>query len=235
MPDRVTHPIEEWLHDPTDIVRGEMRKSVRTRRRILDAGIQLLVDKGYRGFSVSAVATQAGMTRMALLYHFPTRQALLTAIVNHLLIRRIAAFSASLTKVPRGMDEPETRSHAADAAWQQHETPEFVAVSELVAAARTNPELTGVLGPALAAFDRSRHKLAETMFPANRVRQQDFEIARDVVRVMTQGLAMRETLVDGGAERLARLRHFNSMLAGTAEGQAFLDFVAREWTQRGVE
>ncbi|MFN7176278.1 MAG: TetR/AcrR family transcriptional regulator, partial [Thermaurantiacus sp.] len=70
--------------DPTDLAAGELSRSRTTRKRILDAGIETLVEEGYKGLSTITVARRAGITRAAMLYHFPSRRDLVVAIVRHL-------------------------------------------------------------------------------------------------------------------------------------------------------
>src|SRR5262245_46914959 len=48
----------------------------RTRRAILDATADVIVDTNGIGFSVQAVADRAGLTHRTVYNHFPTREAL---------------------------------------------------------------------------------------------------------------------------------------------------------------
>ena len=56
-------------------------KSRRTRRRILDEAMRLIAENGYAATVNAMVAEAAGLTRGAMLYHFPTREALLEAVI----------------------------------------------------------------------------------------------------------------------------------------------------------
>ena len=46
------------------------------RERILDTAESRLLELGQRGLVLSAVATQAGVSKGGLLYHFPSKEAL---------------------------------------------------------------------------------------------------------------------------------------------------------------
>ena len=60
----------------------QQRKSGETRVRILEATIDSLVENGYSGLSTSAVTERAGISRGAMHHHFPTKMALVAAVVG---------------------------------------------------------------------------------------------------------------------------------------------------------
>ncbi|MEU4559390.1 TetR/AcrR family transcriptional regulator [Actinoplanes sp. NPDC023936] len=53
-----------------------------TQDRILDAAEAVFASKGYRGGALNDVALAAGYTRAGLLHHFPSKEALLLAILE---------------------------------------------------------------------------------------------------------------------------------------------------------
>jgi len=55
----------------------------RTRRAILEALVDVIMEKDGIGFSVQAVADRAGVTHRTIYNHFPTRQALCDAFSDH--------------------------------------------------------------------------------------------------------------------------------------------------------
>lgn len=57
------------------------RDRERTRRALLEATEQLLHERG-TGFSLADVATRAEVSKGGLMHHFPTRDALVTAVVE---------------------------------------------------------------------------------------------------------------------------------------------------------
>lgn len=54
----------------------------RTRDRLLDAALEVFAAKGYRAGSLEDVATLAGVTRGALIYHFQNKQGLLLGLLS---------------------------------------------------------------------------------------------------------------------------------------------------------
>ncbi|NLU82944.1 TetR/AcrR family transcriptional regulator [Rhodococcus sp. HNM0569] len=55
-----------------------------TRDRILDALERLLLDVGLAQVTIEAVAAEAGVSKGGLLYHFPSKEALLAGMVRRL-------------------------------------------------------------------------------------------------------------------------------------------------------
>lgn len=58
-------------------------RSRATRARLLESAITCLAEHGYAASTVSVVAEHAGVSRGAAQHHFPTREALFTAALEH--------------------------------------------------------------------------------------------------------------------------------------------------------
>ncbi|WGP04989.1 TetR/AcrR family transcriptional regulator [Bacillus subtilis] len=73
-----------------------MRPSKRTD--ILDAALQVIEHGGVTAVTFESVADQAGLTKGGLMYHFPTREALLRGLHEHLAGQWEASLAASAGK-----------------------------------------------------------------------------------------------------------------------------------------
>lgn len=82
-PEREVLPHTGDRHGPPD-----------TRERILDAALDLFIEKGYDKTTLREIAEQLGFTKAALYYHFPSKQRILIAL--HL--RLHALFEASVAE-----------------------------------------------------------------------------------------------------------------------------------------
>jgi AcrR family transcriptional regulator len=67
--------------------RTQAERSGETRRRILDAAVTLLGERGYAGLRTSEVALAAGVSKGAQTHHFPSKDALVVAVVEHVFLR----------------------------------------------------------------------------------------------------------------------------------------------------
>ena len=175
-------------------------KSLRTRRRILDAAMRLFAERGYHASSNADVAEAADLTRGAMLYHFPTREDLVEAAIDHIQARRTEAFETAARD--QGQSQGDATDHAVDAYWALlHQAP-FKAFAELEAVARTDPDLARRIAPAQAAFDHAQiGDLSGLLLAGSGPR---FQTGRDLARFMLEGLA-RASLTYGEDERIDRL------------------------------
>ena len=62
--------------------RGPYAKSEKTRMVILDAALKVFAESGYRSGSLRNVAERVGMSEAGLLHHFPSKSALLAAVLE---------------------------------------------------------------------------------------------------------------------------------------------------------
>lgn len=217
------------LPDATSQRAGEFAKSGRTRRRILDAAIGVLAREGYARLAISGVAAAAGLSRAAMIYHFPTRRALVEALVAHVTRERVAIYEAGVAAL---RDRPDFGARAVDLAWEQAASPVFAAFAELAQAARTDPELAGIFRPALAAFDMARRAAANRIFPDGLRAITGFDLGRDVVRFLIEGVTQQDAVVHDRDARLAALAAFTRLVVNSPEGQALL---ARAIAEAGAD
>jgi AcrR family transcriptional regulator len=63
--------------------RGSYAKGRVKRREILDQAMALFGEAGYRGTSLREIAARCGLSHTGLLHHFPTKQSLLLAVLEH--------------------------------------------------------------------------------------------------------------------------------------------------------
>ncbi|MET7649981.1 MULTISPECIES: TetR/AcrR family transcriptional regulator [unclassified Streptomyces] len=57
-------------------------RSEERRAEIVRAALGVIAERGYRGASLAAVAERVGLTQQGLLHHFPTKEALLVAVLQ---------------------------------------------------------------------------------------------------------------------------------------------------------
>ncbi|HYM02062.1 MAG TPA: TetR/AcrR family transcriptional regulator [Stellaceae bacterium] len=67
--------------------RTQAQRSEEMRQRLLDAAFTVLQRRGYVGFRIAEVAKIAGVSRGAQLHHFPTKESLVVATIEHVFAR----------------------------------------------------------------------------------------------------------------------------------------------------
>lgn len=117
--------------------RTQAERTAGTQAKLLDAAIECLVEIGFAKTSTQEIARRAGVSRGAQLHHFPTKESLVIAAVEHLVDRRLSEILATDPDPERGV---EVLSEAFSG-------PLFHAALELWVAARTDPALYEAMLP----------------------------------------------------------------------------------------
>jgi AcrR family transcriptional regulator len=166
----------------------QAQKSASTRNLIIEAAIKCFVDLGYARTTTTIIANKAGLSRGAMLHHFPSKIDIVRAAVEYLHAKRLRAFRKAMTKqTEKGGDHVR---QGVEAYWAHVKHPLFVAFFELAVAARTDKELAGILRPAQEAFEREWYKAALEVFPEWRGRGHKFDLALDLSRYVLEGMAI---------------------------------------------
>jgi len=69
-------------HDPAEELPPFMERKKDTRSKLLDAAAQLVKQKGAESLTLDATARAAGVSKGGLLYHFPTKDALIEGLLR---------------------------------------------------------------------------------------------------------------------------------------------------------
>ncbi len=182
--------------------RTQAERSAHTRERLLDAALECLAEHGWAGTTTARVAERAGVSRGAQLHHFPTRQELVAAAVDHLAVRRMAEFSRAVSQLPAGSD---LLSAGTRMLWDVVSDPNAYALLELVVAARTDPELRASLAPVSARLEQRFADFTREIFPEPYASHPRMERLRNVTFLLLQGLAVSWILDPDEAQRDALL------------------------------
>src|SRR5688500_12526492 len=178
---------------------GERTRAMRAR--LLEATVDCLVERGFAGTSTTLVSERAGVSRGAQLHHFPTKNDLVVAAVEHLTDVRGADLAAAAERLPTG----KRRTRAVLQMLADHFTgPVFTAALELWVAARTDETLLAAVEPLEQRVGRETHRLTVELLGADESRPGVRELVQatlDLVR--GPGLARTSA---GDTRRGARTR-----------------------------
>jgi AcrR family transcriptional regulator len=82
-----------------------------TRRAILDAANQIVLTRGVEHLTLDATAREAGISKGGLLYHFPSKEALIVGMIQYYLERFNRDFSAAAGQEPQASPGQWTRAY----------------------------------------------------------------------------------------------------------------------------
>ncbi len=152
----------------TQARRSQAQRRAATRAALLDATLDSLVELGYARTTTQGIAARAGLSRGAQLHHFPTKELLVVAAVEHLALKRDVEIRAT-----------RDRAHALELLADTFTGPLFLAALELWVAARTDPALREALVPLERAVHENLTALAQDLLGASPV---DAELTMELVR-----------------------------------------------------
>lgn len=121
-------------------------KSARARESICNATTRLLAKVGYAETTIAGVAQDAGLSKGAVQYHFPTKEELMAATMEHLLMRT----------VPNAQRRHDSVESALMSAWQRFiNTSAYRALLEVLNAARVDAKLRLRISAELVAWGKN--------------------------------------------------------------------------------
>ncbi len=167
------------------------------RARLLEATIESLVERGWAGTSTTVVSQRAGVSRGAQLHHFPTKNALVLAAVEHLSEARRAELRTAAATLPTGP----RRTRAVLGVLAEHFTsPIFTAALELWVAARTDAQLLAAVGPLEQRVGREVHRLTVDLLGVDESRPGTRELVQATLDLV-RGLGLANTISDDRRRR----------------------------------
>jgi AcrR family transcriptional regulator len=195
----------------------QAQKSASTRLQIVEAALRCFVELGYSGTTTTVIANKAGLSRGAMLHHFPSKIDIVRAAVEHLHAKRLKAFRKSIDRLPGDESRPR---RALEAYWEHVKHPMYVAFLELWVAARTDPELAAILAPAQDSFEREWYSTAVDLFPEWKESGENFDLALDLVHYVMDGMAVSFLTHEHGDEDKRLLNYLEGQLRALARPKA---------------
>lgn len=175
----------------------QQRKSELTRARILQATIDTIYELGYGLTTTDKVASRAGVSRGAMLHHFPVRSDLIRAAVKYLNEQRLAEFLVEESAIQGGSNRSRIGA-GIDVYWAQVSSPLAVVFQELKVLSRTDPELRAVLRENAAEFEQAWTATVERVFP-DLIMSAQHETANLITRNLCEGMALNQSISDDPA------------------------------------
>ena len=190
--------------------RTQAERRAVTRRALLDAAIDLLMNKGLGASSLAAVARHAGMTTGAVQHHFKTKAALMRAVISERLFdRSVLAEQTDLTDASL-----EERSAALVAQqWQFYGNPKYIAIWDIILGARADSDIREEIlswqQSGVSALEAEISKL----FSAENLNVQQVQSIQYFMNAHLRGLALLRTVENDDIIISQQLALLSSLLA----------------------
>jgi AcrR family transcriptional regulator len=185
-------------------------RSAATQYRLLDATIECLIERGWAGTSTTEVVRRAGVSRGAQVHHYPTKEDLVLAAVEHLIERRIREFQAAFSGLPAAQRSP---AAAMRLLYEQCFRATFEPWLELAVAARTDPALHERFARFESRFFETALATFREMFPDAAADPNFARVALRLTFAVLDGLATGRIIDVPEDELEAVIDAFNSITA----------------------
>ncbi|WP_243838813.1 TetR/AcrR family transcriptional regulator [Aeromicrobium yanjiei] len=190
---------------PIRVPQGERSRAM--RQRLMEATVDCLVELGWSGTTTTLVSRRAGVSRGAQLHHFPSKQALVVAAVEHLSDRRRDEMRRSAAHLP---EEGRTRG-VLEILAAQFVSPVFFAALELWVAARTDAELREAVAPLERRIGRETHAYAVELLGIDESQGDNRQLVQATLDLV-RGLGLAASLSDDARRRSAVLDSWAAVL-----------------------
>lgn len=174
-------------------------RSRATRQRLLEAAVACLAEHGWTGSTVTVVAERAGVSRGAAQHHFPTREDLFTAAVEHVAEERSRAVLAVAGELP---PEGSSARTSTIVRWlvDLYTGPLFRAALQLWVAASNEERLRPRVTALEARVGRETHRMAVGLLGVDEQAPGVRETVQGLLD-MARGLGLANVLTDDRARR----------------------------------
>ncbi|MPY77115.1 MAG: TetR family transcriptional regulator [Actinophytocola sp.] len=192
----------------TSVRQPQQDRSRQTRRRLLDAAVACLTELGWTRTTVVVVAERAGVSRGAAQHHFPTREDLINAAVNHVSEVQLEELAEHVAALPT---DGTRRRAVVEMLLNLYTGPSFRAALHLWVAASTDEPLGEVIKPLERQVGREAHRMAVNLLDVD----ESVPGVRETVQAtldLARGLGLANLLSDDTARRARIVSQWTTML-----------------------
>ncbi|MFD0860185.1 TetR/AcrR family transcriptional regulator [Roseovarius aquimarinus] len=166
--------------------RTQAERSAATQLKILTVTIELILAKGLKEASTVDIAEAAGVSRGALLHHYPSRQFLMQEALRHLLTREIEEIEVIAGEIRAGRMDVD--GFLAEM-WRRFSGDLFMVTIEFLTAARTDPAMRDALVPVAWDYNRQLDEIWESLFSDTGSARDTRRIALNTTLCLLRGMA----------------------------------------------
>ena len=136
----------------TPVLRGSHAdRTAAMRKRLIDAAIECICDLGYGATTLQVVTDRAGVSRGAVLHHFPNKVDLMVAIAEYAAGKQNRLVARLLADTEPGMDR---YLKITMATWEAMIRPPAIALNEPMVGSRSDPKLRARFPAVIEALEK---------------------------------------------------------------------------------
>ncbi|MET7998039.1 TetR/AcrR family transcriptional regulator [Amycolatopsis sp. NPDC005232] len=195
----------------------QQERSRTTRRRLIEAAMDCIGERGWHGVTVAVIAERAGVSRGAAQHHFPTREDLVAAAVELLGESQITELRTKADSLPTGASRI---FGVVEMVLNLYTGPLFRAALQLWAVASSDEQLRSTLVPLEARVGREAHRVTVELLGVDEAKPGVRELVQATLD-LARGLGLANLLTDDTRRRRQIVREWahtlETRLSGTGE------------------
>lgn len=189
--------------------RTQDERSAATRRALMEATIDCLVEEGYANLTTTKVSARANVSRGAQMHHFPTKATLVSEAVQYLIGQVSQSLVSEIGQLPPG---PDRAGAAMDLLWNTYRGRLFQAVVQLALASGGEDGISEQLSVLNRVVMDLIRGAVPVLFPLEASRPHFQDALHTAISAMT-GLAMSQRVANlSDAEVAGRWRRTRAQL-----------------------
>ena len=199
---------------PTRARRTQEQRSADTQRRLMEATIDALYERGYARITTSEIAERAGVSRGALMHHYSTKEELVTVSVEKLLDETTEEIRTWLGRVRSGdlkLDD------FLDHLWEMYSGRLLFVTIEHITEARHNETLRDSLVPVVREFHKALDTIWSEFFNGTSLSRAEVETVLTATTCMFRGMGIQTVLRQDSAYYETLLKHWKAHVRGLVE------------------
>jgi AcrR family transcriptional regulator len=162
-----------------------VEKSARMRKRILEATLDCIYEDGFNNASTTEIVKRAGVSRGAMLHHFPTKEILIATAIEKLLKDEIADIRKRAIAYAEGQ---QTIDDFVDYLWTRFSGRLFMITIDFLSSARTDEKLRDAVIPVSLNFHDALNEIWLQFFKHNRQSPEQVRILLNTTLCLMRGM-----------------------------------------------
>jgi AcrR family transcriptional regulator len=180
------------------MARTQQQRREETTARLLDAGIETIIEVGHARASAAVIAKRAQVSDGALFRHFPTMSDFMAATAREVMRRQLELVIKRVAEIPAAESALEA---AVKIQWDVTVNATNTVMFELMVAARTDEKLRATLQSVLAEYAANIYETARAFPGAERFSDETFATLVAIITNSFNGAAIvRSVLPQPDAE-----------------------------------